>query len=112
MEALERQAYLSTDAKQSYNVGPLLTLCLLLYPTSFDYGYLPTINHSEIVVINQLNPIVQGPHIVPFNGFHHPQCVAIGELSANAIPSTNRKPCQRWEQIWVSSGQNVGYIYQ
>ena len=42
--------------------APKRYVCWFIAPS--NYGYLPTINPSESVVINQLNAIQRGPHIV------------------------------------------------
>ena len=37
----------------------------------FHYGYPPTVNHSEIVVINQLNAILGVPYCINYGYTYH-----------------------------------------
>ena len=57
-------------------------LWLLVYNPNFHYGYLPTINPSEIVCINQLNAFERGPHIT----IHYCHCLELLKIADLAIP--------------------------
>ena len=47
-----------------------LVISWFIIPSNYGYyGYLPSINHSEIVVINQLNAILRAPHCRDSMGF-------------------------------------------